>query len=299
MPVVAVINRKGGSGKSTLATHLAVHYAQAGHAVLLGDVDRQQSAQSWLRRRVESPLPGTPTATSGSIAAGGVDPRSVLRVPAGISHVVLDTPGGLRGFDLARVVMAADVVLMPLGASVFDRESAADCHAELLALPRVASGRCRVAALGMRIDARTRGAEQLAAWAEGLKLEFVGVLRETQGYVRCIENGLTLFDLPPAQTQADRAQWQPLLEWLAAAAPAAPSTATAKSPARSPEVTAKATLTAAPRLATRPATLPETAPLRQRVPADVLEAAPRRGLAAFLAGLLGGWPLRRREARHS
>ena len=158
MSVVAVINRKGGSGKSTLATHLAVHFAQAGHAVLLGDVDRQQSAQSWLRRRASAPVP-----VGGSITAGGVDPSSVLRVPAGIGHVVLDTPGGLRGFDLARVVMAADVVLMPVGASVFDRESAAECHTELMALPRIASGRCKVAALGMRVDARTRGAEQLAA----------------------------------------------------------------------------------------------------------------------------------------
>jgi chromosome partitioning protein len=40
------------------------------------------------------------------------------------------------------------------------------------------------------------------------------VLRESQVYVRCIEKGLTLFDLPALQVQADLAQWEPILQWL-------------------------------------------------------------------------------------
>ena len=51
MPVVAVVNRKGGSGKSTFAAHVAAWCARQGHAVMLGDVDRQQSSRGWLRRR--------------------------------------------------------------------------------------------------------------------------------------------------------------------------------------------------------------------------------------------------------
>ena len=128
--------------------------------------------------------------------------------------VILDTPGGLRGFDLARVVAFADVILMPVCNSIFDRESAADCFDEMMALPRVASGRCKVAAVGMRLDARTRAAEVLETWARGLKLPFIGVLREAQAYVRCIEQGLTVFDLPDAQAQADTAQWKPIVAWL-------------------------------------------------------------------------------------
>ena len=209
MPVIAVVNRKGGSGKSTLATHLAAHYANAGLPVMLGDVDRQQSTQTWLRLRQARPLSG-----GVPIVGWAVDPKRVLRPPAGIRHVVLDTPGGLSGFDLARVVAFADVIVMPVCNSVFDRESAAQCHAELAALPRVASGRCKVAAVGMRIDARTRSAEVLAAWAGVLGLPFVGVLRETQAYVRCIEQGLTLFDLPASQAAADMREWAPILDWL-------------------------------------------------------------------------------------
>jgi chromosome partitioning protein len=232
MPVVAVVNRKGGSGKSTLATHLAAYCAHNGIPVMLGDVDKQQSTQAWLRLRATQPV------TSRSPIVGWtVDPKSVLRAPAGVNHVVLDTPGGLRGFDLARVVMFADVILMPVCNSVFDRESAADCYAELMTLPRVASGRCQVAAVGMRLDARTKADEIIKAWAEKQKLPFIGVLRETQGYVRCIERGLTLFDLPVAKVEADLAQWQPILNWLGpvlrpapAAEPAKPATAPTPAP---------------------------------------------------------------------
>jgi hypothetical protein len=120
MPVIAIVNRKGGSGKSTLATHIAAWCAREGLAVMLGDVDRQQSTRSWLRLRNPS-LP--------AIAPWAVDNKNTLRVPSGISHVVLDTPGGLHGFELARVVMFADAILVPVCDSIFDRDSAAMCKA--------------------------------------------------------------------------------------------------------------------------------------------------------------------------
>lgn len=209
MPVIAVINRKGGSGKSMLATHLAAWCAHQGMPVMLGDVDQQRSTQVWFKLR-EAQQVRPPAALVG----WAVDPKNVLRPPAGVRHVVLDTPGGLRGFDLARVVMFADAVLMPVCNAVFDRRSAADCVAELRSLPRVASGRCKLAAVGMRVDGRTRGAQVLADWAEKLELPMLGVLRDTQAYVKCTERGLTLFDLPAKDVATDLAQWQPILDWL-------------------------------------------------------------------------------------
>jgi len=205
MPVIAVVNRKGGSGKSTFAAHIAAWCARQGHSVMLGDVDRQQSSRAWLRRR-DAALPG--------IAPWAMDQKNMLRVPTGITHVVLDTPGGIHGFELARVVMFADAIVMPLCSSMFDRESAAACHAELMALPRVASGRCRLATVGMRIDGRTRAAQLLAEWSKALGIPFLGALRETQLYVRSLERGLTIFDLPVRLAAADLAQWEPIIDWM-------------------------------------------------------------------------------------
>jgi chromosome partitioning protein len=176
---------------------------------MLGDVDRQQSVVPWLRRRAAHGLACTP------IVGWAVDPRNVLRPPAGVAHVILDTPAGMQGFDINRLLMSADAVLIPVCDSVFDRESAAAGLAELRTHPRVASGRVRLAAVGMRIDARTRAEEGLRDWAQALNLPFLGVLRATRTYVNCIERGLTVFDLPPAQAQADQLQWRPVLDWLA------------------------------------------------------------------------------------
>ena len=205
MPVIAVVNRKGGSGKSTLAAHMAAWCARQGSSVMLGDVDRQQSARAWLKRRD----PNLPV-----IAPWAVDQKNMLRVPTGITHVVLDTPGGMHGFELARVVMFADAIIMPVCNSMFDRESAAACHAELMALPRVASGRCRLVTVGMRIDGRTNAAQTLRDWSEALGIPFLGALRETQLYVRSLERGMTIFDLPPSLTALDLQQWEPILHWL-------------------------------------------------------------------------------------
>ncbi|MEO5669601.1 MAG: ParA family protein, partial [Ramlibacter sp.] len=86
MPVIAVVNRKGGSGKSTFAAHVAAWCAGQGQSVMLGDVDRQQSSRAWLKRR-GAVLP--------AIAPWAMDHKQMLRVPTGITHVVLDTPGGI------------------------------------------------------------------------------------------------------------------------------------------------------------------------------------------------------------
>ena len=221
MPVVAVVNRKGGSGKSTFAAHVAAWCAREGLSVMLGDVDRQQSSRGWLRRR-DASLP--------AIAPWVIDQKNVLRVPTGITHVVLDTPGGLHGFELSRIVMFADAIVIPVCASVFDRESAAQCIAELQTLPRIAKGQCRVATVGMRVDSRTSGREILSAWAQEQKVPMVGHLRETQNYVRSLECGQTLFDLPSDKVRTDLAQWQPILEWLRPVLKPAPVVETRREP---------------------------------------------------------------------
>jgi chromosome partitioning protein len=215
VPVIAVINRKGGSGKSTLATHIAASFARAGHHVMLGDVDRQQSSRAWLRRRSKLDPAQAP-----QILGWVVDKTSIARPPAGVSHLILDTPGGLTGFDLARLVMWCDAIVIPVCDSAFDRESAADCHVELGKLPRVANGRCRVAAVGMRIDRRTRGHAAIETWAAERGLHFLGSLRDTQTYVSCADRGLTVFDLPPQKAAPDLEEWAPVLEWLNEVVPA-------------------------------------------------------------------------------
>ena len=283
MPVVAVVNRKGGSGKSTLATHLAAYFAKRGAAVMLADIDRQQSTRTWLRQRKAATPEGS------AIIGWSVDPRTFVRPPSGADVVVLDTPGGLTGFDLARVVMYADAILMPVCNSIFDRESAADCLAELRLLPRVATGRCRIGAVGMRLDASTEAADTVQSWAAEQRLPLLTLLRESAAYVRCIEKGLTLFDAPAVEVEDDLAQWKPILHWLR---PVLESPANDPAPTRHEIPAARAARTdrQLAELVRRPAAPVLALPLRS------LEPAPRATVASSvnpMSRLLGTLPIPR------
>ena len=111
MPVIVVANPKGGVGKSTLSTNIAGFFASRGHAVMLGDADRQQSSRLWLGLRPAAARP---------IGTWDISADMIARPPKGTTHVVLDTPAGLHGWRFNDVLKMADKVIVPLQPSVFD-----------------------------------------------------------------------------------------------------------------------------------------------------------------------------------
>lgn len=206
MAVIAVVNRKGGSGKSTVAAHIAGYLAHRGHEVTLGDVDRQQSLRLWLNLRSQN-VP--------RIQGWTVDDRNFTRPPAGVKHVVLDTPAGFQGVGLMKVALYADAILVPATPSLFDRSAASASVRELRTLPRLQLGKCRVACIGMRIDGRTQNGADLQAWANEQGIEHLGTIKEAQVYARCMERGMSLFDLPRTR-RIERLlrDWQRVVEWI-------------------------------------------------------------------------------------
>jgi len=202
--IVLIANPKGGVGKSTTATNLAGYYASRGLRSMLGDLDRQQSARAWLAIRP----PSAPV-----IESWDTSDKRTARAPVGVTHVVLDTPAGLRGSDLKDVLKLADRVIVPLQPSIFDIFATQTFLAKL-AERGTLSESGKVGVLGMRVDERTRSAEQLHRFVEGLGLPVVGYLRDTQNYVHLAAQGLTLWDVAESRVAKDREQWQPLLAWL-------------------------------------------------------------------------------------
>jgi len=100
MNEIEVINRKGGSGTSTLAAHVASYLASPGQEVMLVEVDRQQSSRLW--RGLHPPqLP--------KIHGWSIDENNFAR-----------PPGGFQGFNLMKMTMYSDAILVPLTAGVFD-----------------------------------------------------------------------------------------------------------------------------------------------------------------------------------
>ena len=203
MPVIVVANPKGGVGKSTVATNLAGALARAGHAVMLGDVDRQQSARQWLALRPAA----LPTISGWDLAHD-----AVVRPPKGTTHVVLDTPAGLHGKKLDDVMKIADRVIVPLQPSLFDIQASHAFIQELAAHKR--SDKVHVGVLGMRVREGTIAIDQLRQFLDTLGVPVLAMLRDTQLYVHLAARGATLWDIAPSRAERDLAQWQPILAWL-------------------------------------------------------------------------------------
>lgn len=203
MPVIVIANPKGGVGKSTLATNVAGMLARQGHAVMLGDVDRQQSARHWLALRP----PQLPT-----IRGWDLSGDDVVRPPKGTTHVVLDTPAGLHGKRLDAVLKIADQLLIPLQPSLFDIQATHGFLQAVQAHKRAAE--LRLGLVGMRIKEHTLSNDQLHHYLATLPVPVVAWLRDTQNYVQLAAHGLTLWDVAPSRVARDLEQWQPLNDWI-------------------------------------------------------------------------------------
>jgi chromosome partitioning protein len=203
MPVIVVANPKGGVGKTTLSTNLAGYLASRGHAVMLGDVDRQQSSRTWLGLRPH----GLPRIAAWEVAEG-----DVVRPPKGTTHIVLDTPAGLHGKRLDEVMKLADKVLIPLQPSIFDIHATHEFIDELLAHRR--SAKVQTAVVGMRTREGTISTDQLRKFLTGVDVPLLGFLRDTQNYVHLAAHGLTLWDVASTRFQGDREQWEPIVTWV-------------------------------------------------------------------------------------
>jgi chromosome partitioning protein len=203
MPVIVVANPKGGVGKTTLSTNLAGYLASRGHAVMLGDVDRQQSSKTWLALRPA----GLP-----KIATWDVSRDEIVRPPKGTTHIVLDTPAGLHGKRLDEVMKLADKVLIPLQPSIFDIHATHAFISDLLAHRR--SDRVHTAVVGMRTREGTIATDQLRHFLDSVSVPLLGFLRDTQNYVHLAAHGLTLWDVASTRFQGDREQWEPIITWV-------------------------------------------------------------------------------------
>ncbi|MBE0510714.1 MAG: ParA family protein [Chromatiales bacterium] len=202
---ILILNPKGGCGKSTLASNLASYYSQAGTPVQLVDFDPQGSSMDWLAVRPASAAP----------IHGALANEEDFMVPHGQGVMILDAPAGVHGKRLKRYVKMAQTLLIPVLPSPIDMRASAKYIEELLLVGRVNKEKTRVAVLANRVRENTLIYHSLERFLAALEIPFLTHLRDSQNYIRAAEQGLGIFELPPSQTEVDREQWQPILDWLA------------------------------------------------------------------------------------
>jgi chromosome partitioning protein len=109
MRTVAISINKGGVGKTTLTKTFASAATDAGLNVLLLDMDTQQNATNWGRRRAKQnkPLPLARFTTEQDLST-----ELQRAANAGCDLVLIDTPPG-RSSEALAAIEAADLVLIP------------------------------------------------------------------------------------------------------------------------------------------------------------------------------------------
>lgn len=207
MHAILVVNPKGGSGKTTVSTNLAGYLAKAGERVTLWDLDQQKSSLGWLALRSAS-LPGI-----ARLDAGRDEEQPVM--PEGRDWLILDSPAGIQGGNLARALRLADKVIVPVQPSVFDMAATRDFLDRLIA-EKAVTRPDSVGIIGMRVDIRTRAAATLQKFLEQYDMPLLTCLRDTVNYTNAAFNGKTVFDLPPHQVARDLEQWHPVIDWIRA-----------------------------------------------------------------------------------
>ena len=204
MFAVLVANIKGGCGKTTIATHLAAAFAGAGHTTVLADADRQRSSLGWLEQRPAS-----------APAVTGIDwTREFDRVPRHTARLVIDAPAALKGKQIEELVRLCDVIIAPVLPGAFDEGATRRFLDKLEELKPIARNKKGVAVIGNRLRARTRAAERLDLFLDGVGHKVVTRLRDSQFYPEAASNGLSLFDLKGKRIAEVREDWHLLLSFM-------------------------------------------------------------------------------------
>ena len=200
MKTILIANPKGGSGKSTLSVNIAGFLARRGDSVAMLDLDRQQSSALWLGMRdIQLPL---------------IDLLGNKKADSDYDWLVIDSPAGLHGKNLAHALKLASKIIVPIAPSLFDLDASRAFLEELAREKAVRKNQCHIGIIGMRMSPRTKAAQALEHFLTSFDLPILAYLRETQVYVNAAFEGKSLFDLPHSLAERELEQWSFLQDWL-------------------------------------------------------------------------------------
>lgn len=207
MQVISILNHKGGVGKSTIATNLAGYFANQGGKVLLGDFDIQQSSRNWLNLRPSNAIP---------IDTWEIKDGQLTTPPKDTTHIIIDSPAGIRAESLKQLVALSDKVITPLRPSAFDIMSTTTFLTEIVEMINSQEKETDICVVGNMVDYRTKSADNLATFVTELSvgIECPLFIPQAQMYVLFAAHGLSLFDSKSSVFQSEIEKWKPLLDWI-------------------------------------------------------------------------------------
>ena len=214
MQKILVLNSKGGCGKTTVATNLASYFVSQDMPTALLDFDPQGSSIRWLNLRPQSKPPIYGVHVASRTNNTGVTRSFQMRVPPETECMVIDAPAGVNGNELMDLIGYVDTIILPVLPSSIDIHAVTRFIEELLLFGKVRQKGVNVAVIANRAKKNTLTYKSLERFLKSLKLPFVTTLRDTQNYVHAAERGIGIHEMWDKRTDADKAQWRPLVRWL-------------------------------------------------------------------------------------
>lgn len=207
-----VANAKGGVGKTTLTTNLITHLSEQ-HPVGLIDLDPQHSASFWLQLRdnIEPKVTNYSPKPNDNLRAT----RSWMKHKVGreVRYIVCDTPAGLQSPELDRLLVDADILLIPVAPSQIDIHATAGFVQQLLLNPQYRARPVRLGVIMNRVKRNTLSFQKLGRFLQSLKIPVVTSMRDTQNYLKAVEQGRGINEMPQ-RYDSDTADWERLIRWI-------------------------------------------------------------------------------------
>ena len=200
MKHIAILNPKGGCGKTTIATHLAVYASTLGLHVAIADHDDQRSSLDWKQSRPHR------CADLDVIAAFRGD-----KILQDYDVVIHDMPAGANDLDMT--LSRCSKVIVPLMPSPIDLKAVLQLWVRLSEQGWLDKKNLDFAIVANRVKSNTKYISTFNEFIEKLEIPKIASLRDTQNYIRAMDDGLTLFDLPPGRVVKDLVQWEPIMDW--------------------------------------------------------------------------------------
>ena len=209
---IVVLNPKGGCGKTTLVTNLASCYANRGTMPAVMDCDPQGSTMRWIEKRSPSqpPIHGIAAYKKTMQATRSWQ----LRVPLETTNLIVDSPAGLTHDNLREITRDATSVLVPVLPSAIDIHAASRCIADLLLVAKIDRRDRKLAVVANRTRQNTRSFDKLMRFLDSLGIPIIGVLRDSQNFVRAAEEGIGVCEMQRHRVRKEMEQLDAVVAWL-------------------------------------------------------------------------------------
>ncbi len=209
---ITIANAKGGVGKTTLTTNLASQLSRIAPVGVM-DLDPQASSSFWLQLRGKRD-PQILSLNSKEFDRGQVT-RSWLahQVSQQVNYVICDTPAGLQSPKLDQLLKDTDILLIPVAPSQIDIHATAGFVKSLLLNPQYRARPVRLGVVMNRVKRNTLSFQKLEKFLSSLNIPVVGLLRDTQSYLRAVEEGMGINELR-SFAEEDRKGWSQIIQWI-------------------------------------------------------------------------------------